>query len=156
MALIVLLTIIVVSLSYYILNKKKNKFSHLPSPGACLPVLGHVLQLFSKECKEDPVKFVWNLYKNNQKHGLMYLRIISLDFVYVGDFDTLKVLLNHAGCQGRVTKLIGDSIREARDIRGTDIPGILWSQGTVWEDQRKFTIRALRDFGFGKKGRKRF
>ena len=86
----------------------------------------------------------------------MYLKIFTLDFVYVGDFDTLKFLFTHAGCQGRANQLIGDSIREARRIRGPDIPGILWSEGKVWEDQRKFTLRTLRDFGFGKQGKEQF
>ena len=29
--------------------------------------------------------------------------------------------------------------------------GILFSSGDIWKDTRKFTLRALRDLGFGKK-----
>jgi len=30
--------------------------------------------------------------------------------------------------------------------------GILQSEGRVWVDQRRFSLRTLRDFGFGRKG----
>ena len=30
--------------------------------------------------------------------------------------------------------------------------GIIHNSGTVWQEQRRFALRALRDFGFGKKG----
>ena len=33
---------------------------------------------------------------------------------------------------------------------GQDIPGVLISEGRTWVEQRKFALRTLRDFGFGK------
>ena len=41
-----------------------------------------------------------------------------------------------------------------RFCKGEDgIPaGIVHTSGTLWSDQRRFAIKVLRDFGFGKKG----
>ena len=30
------------------------------------------------------------------------------------------------------------------------LPGIVFSQGQAWSEQRRFTLKTLRDFGFGK------
>ena len=148
---ILLITLLVLCVT--ILLTRRTRYSQLPSPGPCVPVFGHVHKLLSRECKKDPVNYLWNLYKEHQKHGLMYMKLFTLDFVYVGDFETLKFLFSHADCQGRVNQIIADSVREARNITGADIPGILWSEGKVWEEQRRFTSKKLRDFGFGKKSK---
>ncbi len=33
---------------------------------------------------------------------------------------------------------------------GTAFPGVLFSSGQTWEEQRRFTLKTLRDLGFGK------
>ena len=147
---ILFLTIVAVFLVYYF--NKNNKFSHLPSPGWCIPWLGHGYKLMTKECKIDPVNVLWKLYKTHQRQGMMYMKIFTLDFLYVGDFETLKYLFNHADCQGRINSNMQKSMREARGIMGKDIPGIIWSDGKVWEEQRRFTRKMIRYFQFGKKG----
>lgn len=36
------------------------------------------------------------------------------------------------------------------DLNYGEMPGVLMSGGTYWKEQRRFLLRYLRDFGFGK------
>ena len=73
-----------------------RKYFSLPSPGPCLPLLGHTYYLLGKEARTDPVNSLWQLYrKHNSGRGLMWLRRFNLDFVVVGDFNTVKELFNN-------------------------------------------------------------
>ena len=43
-----------------------------------------------------------------------------------------------------------DKLLEARQMpHGNEVPGLLMSNGKTWSEQRRFTLRTLRDFGFG-------
>merc|ERR1719309_447487 len=102
---------------------------------------------------EDPVNHMWNLYKKNNYKGIMWVRILNLDMAFVGDFDTLKYIFNHPDAQERTPEVLA---RFQRDIRmleeNQEIPGVIMSAGKTWTEQRRFTLRTLRDFGFGKQG----
>ena len=43
-------------------------------------------------------------------------------------------------------------------VRGTNgvVRGIIHNSGAVWQEQRRFALRAFRDFGFGKKVHKKY
>ena len=72
---------------HYITNRKWTK---LPSPGICLPVVspitpltlsintppkvGHMMKMVDKASLADPQASMWNMYKQHQKGGLLFLR----------------------------------------------------------------------------------
>ena len=136
----------------------KNPWSHLPSPGIQLPFFGHLRVLLTDS--NDPINYGWDLYKKYSKDGILFNTVFNFNTLIVGDFHALKYLFNHPDVQERnssnfhtdtVTKLF----KEERGLPpGGPIEGVVFSQGSVWAEQRRFTLRTLKDFGFGKSGRK--
>lgn len=146
-----LIVVIVLLITRHFL--KEWKYYQLPSPGLQLPIIGHLYLLMGGKAAEDPVNAMWDLYKKYQKNGMMFLRLFKMNMMLVGDYDTLKEIYNNPNVQGR---LAGTGMewqtREERMLKSKEIPGVILSEGRTWVEQRRFTLRTLRDFGFGKQG----
>ncbi len=60
----------------------------------------------------------------------------------------MQEIAHHEAFNGR------PSFEYAKQLRGAapheDMPGIIFSSGRTWLEQRRFTMHALRDLGFGK------
>jgi len=148
MLLPILLTLLCLCLTYYWINK--NKFRSFSSPGLCLPWIGHSHILFSSWFLADPVNSLWKLWKENQKEGFLWVRILSIDNFFVGDFHTLKELFNHPNLQGRLTSGVAKIFKEDRKVKNDKDVGVIFTKDSTWTEQRRFSLRTLRDFGFGK------
>ena len=98
---VILTTLVVLYLFGYFL--KNRKFSKLPSPGICLPIIGHAHKVMTEESQRDSVFFLWNLYRQHSRNGMMWMRTFSLDLLFVGDFATLKYIFNHPDVQVKLT-----------------------------------------------------
>ena len=140
-------SILLVTYYYYATNKA---YFLLPSPGLCLPGVGHMYKMMTGDSKKDPVMSLWRLYKKYQKNGIMHLRSFRFDTVFVGDFETLKYIYNHPECQERANEMLKVLTREDRRNKREDLLGVVMSEGKTWVEQRRFTLRTLKDFGFGK------
>jgi len=127
------------------------KLWRIPSPGICLPFIGHMHILLRDN--KDPVNHMWNLYKKYHKgQHMMWVRKLNVDFVYVGEIGLLKKIFNHPDVQDRDL----EGFKASKQIRGwngdtyNDHPGIALSSGKIWAEQRKFTAKALKELGYGK------
>ena len=70
------------------------KYCHLPSPGICLPLVGHLHLTIAG--KRDPVNFFRNLYRLfNKGSGFLWVRKFNIDMLYVGDISIIKELFSH-------------------------------------------------------------
>lgn len=147
---ILLITFVILLISVLVSNNKK--YSHLPSPGLSLPIIGHVYKLIDEQSKKDPIGSLWNLYKTHSKNGMMYLSTFNLKILFVGDFDTVKEIFNHPDLQERMIPQYKPLFYEERINTSKHTPGVIQSEGKTWTEQRRFTLRTLRDFGFGKSG----
>ena len=149
---VVFFLVFIFYLSRRLLN---SKYKHLSSPGLCLPFIGHAHKLATKEFKQDPLNAILKLYKANQKNGVMYLNTFGRDQVWIGDFNAIKYIFNHQHGNGRLDPEFLTFFKKTRKIPAEfpNIPGVLLSERDTWQQQRRFALKTLRDFGFGKQGR---
>ena len=136
----------------FFLKLSKSKYRKLASPGPCLPVLGHSYLLFKKSVLEDPANGIWKLYRNHNRDGILHMNTFSLNTVWIGDYKKIKYLFNLPEVTARLNKTMLELALPSRRVQGPEMPGILFSDGQTWHQQRRFTLRTLRDFGFGKQG----
>jgi len=129
-----------------------RKHSKLPSPGVCLPVLGHFYLFLNDSARQDPVSALSRLWRTHQKGGILWFRRFAHDILLVGDLKLAKQLFNHPDMQGRSNhnSALRNQLLENRGTVGKEVHGVLLSDGPIWAEQRRFTLRTLRDFGFGK------
>ena len=149
---------VIIVLAFLTKKTYKNPWSHLPSPGIQLPFFGHLRVLLTDS--NDPINYGWNLYKRYSKDGILFNTVFNFNTLIVGDFDSLKYLFNHPDVQERNssnfhTDTFTKLVKEERDLPPSGpLEGVIFSQGSVWAEQRRFTLRTLKDFGFGKSGRR--
>ncbi|XP_035711491.1 cytochrome P450 2C15 [Folsomia candida] len=133
----ILLTLFVVIL--FLLEKFKNrswkKRGPLPPGPYCLPVFGYLPFL-----GKIPSITIANLAK---RYGsVISLRLGQTRVVFVNDFESTKEA-------GKMDVLQGRHQMALFEPRGYAGLGLL--EGKDWKEMRRFTLRCLRDMGFGKR-----
>ena len=147
-----ILTFLTLLLLSYMFSKINWKYQGFASPGLCLPLLGHSYKFTTKRFRSDPVNEIWRIYRKYQKEGIMYFKMFNQDTVWVGDFNIVKYIFNHSHGNGRFDEKMDDIGKKDRKVHGSQFPGIVFSVGETWKQQRRHALRTLRDFGFGKQG----
>lgn len=114
-----------------------SKRRHMPPGEWGWPVVGHFPQ--SGEALEDTVKTL------RKKHGNIFTWCIGArTFVVLGNFETIKRVLNHPGAQDRPDFLSFKIFTKYKNL------GLFNVNGEMWQMSRRFTIRHLRNMGMGK------
>ena|SRR5689334_1726454 len=81
----------------------------------------------------------------NQYGPLYKIKLLNKNMVVVSDYKLLKEMFSKTTYSGRIDFSKFDLILDGKSH------GIFNSENEHWEELRHFTLRQLRDFGFGKK-----
>ncbi|CAL8148556.1 unnamed protein product [Orchesella dallaii] len=142
MAFILELVLVLASLlGWWFVQDKKNHKKYPPGP-LRLPILGNILQIAAQS--PFPSTAFLNLSK---KYGeVMYLKMGMVSAVTFNSPQSVHEILNHDKAVERTRTML--PMIEAR-MYAQNL-GIIFSSSEPWQKMRRFTIRTLRDFGFGK------
>ena len=156
---LIMLTIILVtllpilfSLWWYFNTKIPDKFP--PGPPR-YPIFGSGQYMLLKGEKGEKKSLMHGIIQNVNKYGkLVGFYLGSQPFVVVADYKMMKDLLKREEVSGRPPCYPFNEFRPGHYTVGKDSQGrpagVLLSQGRGWREQRRFLLRNLRDFGFGK------
>ncbi|XP_037649490.1 cytochrome P450 2K1-like isoform X1 [Sebastes umbrosus] len=137
-----LLGIIVILLVFYIFFHNSDHQRKEPPGPWPLPVFGNLLQLDLKSVHST-------LYEFSKKYGSVFRVYLGPQKVVIlAGYETVKqALVNHAVEFG--DRYVAPSFV---DLRGSHSSrGILFANGELWKEMRRFALTNLRDFGMGRK-----
>ena len=128
---------------------------HFPPGPTRYPFIGSLEFMFDicEITKERTL--IHAIFKNVEKYGKIFgFYMGSQPFVVIADYDVLKEVMKNDSICDRQDMTPVNEYRPGHWTLGNDNegrqPGITFSQGNYWKEQRRFFLRHLRDFGFGK------
>ena len=150
--LIATICVILVSIWLYLNTSKPKGFPPGPPRFPFFGSLTFMLE-FSEIFKNNTL--IHAVLKNVDRYGKVFgFYIGSQPYVVVANYEFVKEVLKHEGGCDRPDLTPINELRPGHWTVGKEIPGmsagIAFSQGTYWKEQRRFLLRNLRDFGFGK------
>ena len=152
----ILVTILVLIVTWYLWNGTRKPPKFPPGP-ARYPFFGSIPYFISRQMDKDG--------KVTKLHPLLHLLDRFGDTVgfYLGsgpaivcsDYETIKNLLKMEETTGRPSYYPMNELRPGWELlNGTENegqpPGVIFIDGKFWREQRRFLLKNLRDFGFGK------
>ncbi|ODM88924.1 Farnesoate epoxidase [Orchesella cincta] len=142
MILVVNILILVIFLLVWWFVQDKRSYKNYPPGPPRMPILGNILQIASQS--SFPSVAFLNLSK---KYGdVMFLKMGMVEAVTFNSPDSVHEILHHEKAIDRTRTML--PLIQAR-MYGKNL-GLIFSSGESWQKLRHFTIRTLKDFGFGK------
>ena len=119
------------------------------------PFIGSLNFMLRRGRHTKEKSFMHGILHNVEKYGkILGFYLGSKPFVVIADYSMMKELLKREELSGRPPVTPLNEFRPGYDSVGVEnkgrAPGVLLSQGLYWREQRRFLLRNLRDFGFGK------
>ena len=139
-------------LKWYLCYYTPKKFP--PGPRN-YPFVGSIYFMYEISEIFKPNTLIHAIFKNVERYGKVFGFYIGLKpFVVIADYNILKEVMKHDSICGRQDMTPINEYRAGHWTLGQENigrqPGISFSQGSYWKQQRRFLLRNLKDFGFGK------
>ncbi|XP_023247202.1 probable cytochrome P450 303a1 [Copidosoma floridanum] len=136
----VTLTSFALLLFYYLTTRKPRGYP--PGP-EWLPILGSALEV--ARLRKETGFFPETCNILGKKYGpIIGLKIGADNIVIFNDYESMKAMIANELCDGRPIGPVYDSRTFGKR------QGLLVVDGHLWVEQRRFILRHLRDFGFGR------
>ncbi|XP_065352558.1 uncharacterized protein LOC135947516 [Cloeon dipterum] len=137
---ILLLIIVAVVSILYVARVKRHP--HFPPGPPNYPIFGSLLALRKNTPLHETV------FQLSKKYGQVVGLFLgpSAKTVVINGYEAVKHVLSREDFAFRPDGILIRARSYNKKL------GVLFSDGPLWKEQRRFTLRHLRDFGFGKKG----
>ena len=119
----------------------RRKGRNLPPGPRSIPILGSLPFISVKRGL-----FSWTLDENVTKHKLSTVKLGPMEFFIVNDLELAKELFSKEEFSGRDVS----QFHLAHRFFNGKPQGIINTEGKHWATQRRFSLKTLKDFGFGK------
>ncbi|KAI6222259.1 Cytochrome P450-33C9 [Aphelenchoides besseyi] len=136
-----LLYIFLILLIGYLFHHFYYKRRNLPPGPTPIPLFGNLLEVIFDPPGEAPYR------RWKEKYGPVYTYWMgSIPIVAVAEYNTMVETFQKDGetYSGRYAFKEFDAL-----VRGGDY-GVIFTEGDVWKEQRRYALQVLRDFGLGK------
>ncbi|ODM92367.1 Cytochrome P450 2J6 [Orchesella cincta] len=115
-----------------------NKPPNFPAGPAGLPIIGNLHQLGSEPHK--------TFMKMREQYGDIFsLKFASYNVIVLNNYKDIKDAFAENAFSGRA------DFKPLKDRSGGMPRGLIFNVERSWTEQRRFALKSLRDFGFGKK-----
>ncbi|XP_068082183.1 probable cytochrome P450 304a1 [Anabrus simplex] len=141
----VLLLAVIVLLGVLLYRHAVSRPPNFPPGPIRLPVFGSYLQLLIGNYAYH--YRILDKMTLKYKSKILGFYIGSLPTIVACDYESIKEILLRPEFQGRI-----DSIITRTRALGKKL-GVFFVDGPFWEEQRRFALRHMRDFGFGRRSK---
>ncbi|XP_012256777.2 probable cytochrome P450 303a1 isoform X2 [Athalia rosae] len=140
---LLLLLVAVSALLYLFYSSTCRKPKGFPPGPKWWPVVGSALEISrlrkSRGCLYETLTVLF------EKYGRIFgLKIGTDRIVVLNDYETIHSMLTNEDCDGRPTGPFYETRTWGERL------GVLVTDGPLWVEQRRFILRHLREFGFGR------
>ncbi|KPJ02852.1 putative cytochrome P450 304a1 [Papilio xuthus] len=138
-----ILLIILMGLFAHLYKNAYKRHDNFPPGPPSLPIYGAYWLVLLKGLNNLPTAFIKYAKEYNTKVVGFYLS--NIPSVVVNDPALIKEVLNREEFDGRMDLIMGRLRSFWKKL------GIFFTDGYFWHVQRRFTLRHMRDYGFGKR-----
>ncbi len=133
-----------------------SKPANFPPGPPRTPFLGSVLQMKSPWSSKPNI--FWGIVEFQKQYGKVFgIYLGNLRTVVLTDYEDIKAVLNREESASR-PPVVAVDVRpgweyavESEPVLNKDRPpGVILSNGNYWRQQRRYVLKNLKDFGFGK------